>query len=63
MSKQQLNSEPSPSSLADPAELGKILRVIYLRLKRDGYELVDGKVVKLDNYEKNEGRTNDTQEY
>ena len=36
----------SPEQVSAMEELGLALKVVYLRLKRDGYKLVDGKFIK-----------------
>ena len=36
----------SSEQVAAMEELGLALKVVYLRLKRDGYKLVDGKFIK-----------------
>ncbi len=42
----------SKETLDAMEELGMVLKTIYLRLKKEGYEMVDGKLVNLSENER-----------
>lgn len=39
-------------SLSAMEELGTVLKTIYLRMKKEGYKIVDGQMVKINENEK-----------
>jgi hypothetical protein len=41
-----------PEAINKLEELGGILKRIHLRMKSEGYDLIDGAVMKIDDYEK-----------
>jgi hypothetical protein len=45
------NEVLSKDSLEALENLGMVLKPIYLRMKKEGYGIVNGKVVKLNEYE------------